>query len=213
MVPSALSNLRSALCLQLVLPALILQTSGCTRSSDAEPLRDTAPAMTGVVDSLLPIEEEIRRFRLSVPETPAVLTGGAESRDALVRRWVQAVERRDSMALTRMHLTAAEFITFYYPESPYTRPPYRQKPSLRWFLITSSSSQGSARVWQRHAGAPLGILGYACPSEPEIVGKNRIWTDCVLRLASDSGERRLRLFGPILERDGRFKFLSYSSDY
>ena len=196
---------RSALCI------LFAFSSACA-DERAEPLVDSASAIT-VVDSLLPIEEEIRRFRLDVPEVPTGLTGGEDTRDALVKRWVDAVERRDSVALERMLMTAAEYITFYYPESPYIRPPYRQKPSLRWFLISSSSSQGLARVWQRHAGSPLGYSGYRCAAQPELQGYNRIWHDCVLRFRETGGERQLRLFGPIIEREGRFKFLSYSSDY
>ena len=200
-------RLHSAFCILFaVLP------SGCTRPSRAEPaVVDSAASK--VVDSLLPIEEEIRRFRIDVPEVPENLEGGEPSRDALVERWVNALERRDSVALNRMLMTAAEYITFYYPESPYTRPPYRQKPSLRWFLITNSSSQGAGRVWQRHAGAPLGYSGYRCTAQPEVLGSNRIWHDCSLKLKQTGGEQRLRLFGSIIERNGRFKFLSYAADY
>lgn len=201
--------LQSALCIQL--PLLGLLTSGC-RPPEAEPALESS-SVTAVIDSLLPIEEEIRRFRIDVPEVPAELAGGERSRDRLVERWVGALESRDSVALARMLMTAAEYITFYYPESPYTRTPYRQKPALRWFLISSSSSQGAARVWQRHAGSPLGYSGYRCTAQPDVQGNNRIWHDCVLRLRQTGGERQLRLFGPIIERDGRFKFLSYSSDY
>jgi hypothetical protein len=167
----------------------------------------------GVVDSALPPEEEVRRFRKAVPERPSHLTGGERSRDALVRRWVTAIEARDSVALRQMVMTAAEFITFYYPESPYTHPPYRQSPALRWFLLSSASSQGVTRVWQRHAGQPLGYGGYSCNPKPDQVGSNRIWTACALRLKTATSETTVRLFGPIIERDGWYKFLHYGSDY
>ena len=190
--------------------------AGCGGASGSERLAaDSAATRTaaGVVDSLLPLEEEIRRFRQAVPEVPERLTGGEQTRDALVRRWVRAVEARDSVGLSRMLLSAAEYITFYYPASPYTKPPYRQSPGVRWFLITNNSSQGATRVWQRHAGDPLGLVDYTCDPTPELLGLNRIWTDCVLRLRTAEGERRLHLFGPIIERDGWFKFLTYASDY
>lgn len=165
------------------------------------------------VDSILPLDEEIRRFRAKVPEAPDRLSGGERSRDALVRRWVRAVESRDSVALGSMLMSAAEFITLYYPESPYTHPPYRQAPGVRWALITGTSSQGAARVWQRHAGLPLGFTGYRCDPTPETLGRNRIWTNCLVEWKNASGRGAARLFGPILERDGEFKFLTYSSDY
>jgi hypothetical protein len=126
---------------------------------------------------------------------------------------VRAVETRDSTELAEMLVNAAEFITFYYPESKYTRPPYRQKPSLRWFLMATASSQGAARVWQRHGGLPLAYAGYRCDPVPEVVGHNRIWTNCVVTLQRGPEKLERRLFGPILERDGEYKFLSYGTDY
>ena len=59
----------------------------------------------------------------------------------------------------------------------------------------------------------MGFTGYRCDPEPEVMGKNRIWTGCVVdwKNATDSGA--IRLFGPIIERDGEFKFVTYASDY
>lgn len=162
-----------------------------------------------MIDSILPVEEEIRRFRTEVPEVPARLTGGATGRDALVRRWVKTVETRDSTALRDMLMNAAEFITFFYPESQYTRPPYKQSPAVRWGLITNASLQGSSRVWERHAGQPMGFVGYRCDPEPTQLGKSRIWVNCVVELKT----RTIELFGPIIERDGQFKFVTYGSGY
>ena len=172
-----------------------------------------APPASPVIDSILPIEEEIRRFRAKVPATPTQLSGGAESRDELVRRWVRAVETRDSAALGGMLMNAAEYITFYYPVSPYTRPPYRQSPGVRWALITNTSIQGASRVWSRHAGQSMGYTGYRCDPEPEILGQNRIWTGCVVEWKNEPQRGSVRLFGPIIERDGQFKFVTYASDY
>lgn len=173
------------------------------------PARQSAPATA--VDSILPIEEEIRRFRLDVPETPTRLSGGATSRDALVRRWVTAIETRDSTALRDLLMTAAEYITFFYPESQYTKPPYRQSPGVRWGLITNASMQGASRVWERHSGQPLGFIGYRCDAEPTVLGKNRIWTGCAVERKDQTAP--LQLFGPIIERDGAFKFVTYASGY
>lgn len=112
-----------------------------------------------------------------------------------------------------MLLNAAEYITLYYPESPYTHPPYRQSPGVRWALITNTSMQGLTRVWRRHAGIPMGFTGYHCAPEPEVVGRNKVWTGCVVEWKNGSDRGAIRLFGPIIERDGEFKFLTYASDY
>jgi len=192
----------------------LLGLVACTQDIDERPSdSQTVRPSDARIDSILPIDEEIRRFRARVPETPTSLSGGARSRDELVHRWVRAVETRDSVALNNMLMTAAEYITFYYPESPYTRPPYRQAPDVRWALITNTSLQGASRVWSRHAGLPMGYTGYRCDPEPEILGQNRIWTGCVVEWKNKSGQGAIRLFGPIIERNGQFKFVTYASDY
>jgi hypothetical protein len=81
---------------------------------------------------------------------------------------------------------------------------------VRWGLITNSSLQGASRVWTRHAGQPLGFTGYRCDPEPTALGRNLIWTGCVVER---KGAAPLELFGPIIERDGQFKFVTYASGY
>lgn len=192
--------------------ALLLILAACQSASGSERQAGapSPPSAAGrIIDSLLPIEEEIRRFREAVPEVPASLTGGERSRNALVRRWAAALEQRDSVALASMLINPAEFITFYYPESGYTRPPYRQKPGLRWFLMSNSSSRGLASVWRRYAGTPLPLTGHRCRADPEIVGNSRVWSECRVRLQRGNGTTEVRLFGAIIERDGWFKFLAY----
>jgi len=197
--------------------SVVLSALACHGDRDPESpgdaVRQAVSPSVRQVDSILPLEEEIRRFREQVPETPSRLSGAAGSRDELVRRWVHAMESRDSLALREMLLNAAEYITFYYPESPYTHAPYRQSPGVRWSLITSTSSQGASRVWSRHAGLPMGFTGYRCNANPEIVGRNRVWTGCMVEWKNGSERGTIRLFGPIIERNGEFKFLTYASDY
>jgi len=208
---------RGALALLLrIASGIALSVAACqgpgSEQGAADAAGDSSVAGT-TVDSILPVEEEIRRFREMAPETPAGLSGGEPSRDALVRRWVRAVERGDTTEIRLMLITAAEFITFYYPESPYTRPPYRQSPSLRWFLMTSQSNQGATRVMQRHGGQAFGFRSYQCDEPPETVGSLRIWSNCLVRAEAAGPAGQMRFFGAIVEREGVYKFLSYASDY
>jgi hypothetical protein len=170
------------------------------------------PASAQVVDSLLPMEEELRRFRADLP-APAALSGGERSRDRLVRRFVTALETRDSAALRAMLITKAEFAHLYFPVSEYTKPPYRQKPSLVWFRMTAVSEQGLSRALARDGGSPLRFQGYRCETTPTRRGPNRLWQGCRLRVGGGGTVRERRLFGTIIERGGHFKFLTYATEY
>src|SRR5215207_2812612 len=160
------------------------------------------------------LEEQLRRFRAEIPDTPTVLTGGAISRDALVRRFVRAVERADTAALRQMVITRGEYAYLIYPSSPFTGPPYNQPVWLAWFMLDRETGPGLHRLMQRLGGRPVHFLGYECDSTPLVEGANRLWRNCRIRRAPAAGDAVAgRLFGVIIEREGRFKFTSYENDF
>jgi hypothetical protein len=164
------------------------------------------------VDSALPAEEALRRFREGLPPVSR-LEGGAPSRARLVEDFVRAVERGDGAALRRMEITKGEFAYLVYPSSIYTRPPYQEQPQILWLLQRAKGGSGFRRLMQRVAGRPLGYRGYRCASPPEVQGANRLWGDCAVTYRTAAGDSVTgRLFGAILERGGRFKFVSYAND-
>ncbi len=180
---------------------VVVLAAGCgpapeTRAESAVP--DTA-AVQGVVDSTFTPEESLRRFREGLPQV-AALEGGAGSRDGLVRGFVDALERQDTTALIAMHITRPEFAWLYYPHTELARPERYLEPKTVWLLLRLESEKGLTRLVQRPA--PKGAL--RCEDEPRVEGPNRLWERCRL------GTRQL--FGSIIERVGRFKFISYKTD-
>jgi hypothetical protein len=175
--------------------------------------QERPPETATVVDSILPIDEEVRRFQATIPEAPAALSGGAESLDALVDRFVRAVEAADTAALVPLVLTRAEFAYLYYPHTRFTRAPYQLSPSLLWFQIENGHSRGLTRLFQRFWGRPIGALGRHCEERPRQDENNREWEECRLLLAGAAGDTAsVRLFGSVLQRGGVFKFVSLSNE-
>lgn len=168
-----------------------------------------------VIDSVLPVEEELRRFRAAVGGTPATsLANGSPSREELVRRFVRDVAARDTADLRAMSLTAREFADLVYPTSPYTKPPYRQAPGLVWMQIMNPSASGFSRLLARRGGERFDYESHTCKSPPERQAKNLLWNDCQLRLRNAAGETTTqRWFGAIIERDGMFKIVSFSNQF
>lgn len=166
-----------------------------------------------VVDSILPVDEELRRFRAASGGTPVTrLAGGSDSRDGLVRRFARALSANDSSALRAMVLTAREFADLYYPESPYTRPPMRQSPAVAWTLIQNPSTAGLTRIMRRLGGRPLGYRGQRCDPRTVREGRNVRYTGCLVDLIGADGRPvTRRLFGSIIQRDGVYKFMSYTN--
>lgn len=166
-----------------------------------------------IIDSILPVEEELRRFRADIATRPTALSDGADSRDALVSRFIHGLEANDTTTLVKLLLNRAEFAYLVYPESPWTHPPYRQSPQLVWMQASRVSGTGLTRAIRRYTGRSLGYDTYECSAEPEILGKNRIWRNCMLHVLGPDGARvSIRLFAGIIERDGHFKIYSYGND-
>lgn len=168
-----------------------------------------------IVDSILPVEESVRRFRLVIGgESVHTLRHGSPSRDALVARFVRALANGDSTELRAMAVNAHEFIDIVYPESPNTKPPFQQDPALVWRTIQNPSASGFTRLLRRAGGIPVRLSRYACQSAPLRQGKNRFWRDCQLTLVGPQGDTSVhRFFGSILERDGQFKILSFRNEF
>lgn len=168
-----------------------------------------------VVDSIRPIEEELRRFRAAADGDSATeLDGGESSRGQLVRQFIVAIAEADTVRLREMMLTPREFSDLLYPESPYMRPPYRQAPGLVWSRIEASGTTGLTRLLRRLGGQPVRYLAHTCSGTPESYGSNRIWKGCVVRIRGAAGQTAaVRLFGSIVERDGVFKFVNYANDF
>jgi len=167
-------------------------------------------AREAVVDSAVSIDTLLSRFRSGL-ERPAGFMGGAVSRDALIRRFVEATERADSAALRDLALTRAEFAWLYYPSLPEAAPPYELDPRLMWFMIETNSGRGLRSLLEERGGRPLGFVDYACAGQRR-PGENTVWGPCTIRrLQSPRDTTAEVLFGPVVEHGGRFKLVSFAN--
>lgn len=180
----------------------------CGRGAEAGP--PAAGATLGVQDSVRRREVELERFRATTEQVTG-LTGGALTRDALVLGFIRAAEEGNTAAARRLALSRAEFGWLYYPSNPFGRRPYDLSPELFWFTMDANGRKGWDRLLQRYGGRPLGYLDYQCPAAPGIEGENRIHAPCEVTFKDHGEIVTARLFGPIIERDGRFKFVNLAA--
>lgn len=189
---------------RLLLVASLL-TGSCSPGGEAASSQ-AAPAGS-VVDSALSRAVALERFRATT-DPVAELTGGAPARDVLVLEFLQAVEAGDPVAAQGLALSRAEFGWLYYPSSPLGHPPYDLGPELFWFTLDANGRKNLDRVLRRFGGRSLGYRGYHCPATAAVEGSNRIHAPCEVTFEDRGEVVTARLFGPILERDGQFKFVN-----
>lgn len=192
----------------LVPAVAVVATLAC---GDARGERDTPEAAHPpgyVVDSILPPEEAMRRFRVGLARVEHL--DGARSRDELVRRFMHAAGRQDSAALRALTLSRAEFAWLVFKESRLSRPPYRQSPDIAWLNLEMASESGLRRLLSRTPG--MQFLDYHCPDSVASEGRLRITTGCAVRVHEAGVERDLRLFGRMVSLDGRWKIVAFDGD-
>ena len=187
------------------------RTNGTTPDSTPVARAELPDARPSQVDSAHSPEEMLRRFRVGLDST-AALRGGAASRDELARRFVRALSRTDTAAFRGLMLDRAEFAWLFFPSNRIARPPYAIDPALLWMQLVAGSENGLARLIEPYGRPGVRMAALDCPAPPQHEGQNTLWSRCILALVQDGDTTRLRAFGSILERDGRFKFVSYSND-
>ncbi len=169
-------------------------------------------AAGGVVDSILPIDEHLRRFRATLTEQPDTLRHASVSIDSLVRRWGKAVSAMDTAALNAMTLDRAEFAWLYYPGSKLSKPPYEAPPELLWEQVLANSDGGARQLFARFGGKPFVIERVNCPAPSDTTESSVVYSECRVRVRPGNGRSvEDRLFGSIVEHRGRFKFLGYAN--
>jgi hypothetical protein len=168
-----------------------------------------------VVDSVRPIGEEIRRFEQAVGGGKVTaLRHASGSREALVRRIVADVAKRDSIDLAEAAITPREFIDLVYPTSPYTHAPYLQPPSLVWMAIANPSVAGYRRLLARRGVQSFDYVSHACSGRTEHQSRNTIYSGCTVTVRDAAGKQTSqRWFAGILERDGQFKLVGYKNQF
>lgn len=170
-------------------------------------------ASSGAIDSALPRGVALQRFQEAVPQVDTLATP-FRSRDSLVAAFVAGVERNDTASLRRMALTASEFGWLYYPTTPQGLPPYSLNADLMWFLTYERSGIGLARMLTLRGGQSLNYVGYECEERASKEGINTVWGPCQIRRRGPDGKVFTeRLFGLIIEREGRYKFVSFANQF
>ena len=195
----------------LVLSAALVFAAACSDKPSGAAAA-TPAASQGQGGSPYSIDSALTLFRIGL-EPITDLESAQPSIDSTVKRFVRMVEHRDTATMRAMVMTRREFAYLYYATSPFTRPPTVQEPALVWFLHVNHSQKGATRLMDRFGGRPLRIVSNVCKGPTRVEGNNRMWDDCVQRIIEGSDTTAIRLFGGIIERNARFKILSYSNDF
>lgn len=165
-----------------------------------------------VIDSVFTPEENLRRFQATVVGPPPTrLTGGARSTDELLRRYWALLATGDTVNMSPLVVSRAEYAFLYFPESD--EGPNGMPPHIGWELIGRQSGRGLARALYHAQLAPAAVVRTECSDTPRKVGKSTMYGPCGVVIRREDGiERTVWVAKTLLERDGVHKLLGLQND-
>lgn len=164
-----------------------------------------------VIDSVFSAEENLRRFQATVGGTPpARLAGGARSTDALLRQYWALLSTGDTVAMTPLLVSRAEYAYLYAPFSPEVAAGL--PPHVGWELILSQTGRGLTRALQVARAEPAPVLGTLCSDVPRPVGGGQLYGPCGVILRRSASVDTVWAVKSLYTRDGVHKLLGLQNE-
>lgn len=172
------------------------------------PRRASVALAAIVVLVVLGATTAIRSGRPSLP-----LARTFDSAEAAAREVLEALAARDIGTLAHLAVTEHEFRQIIWPELPSSRPEVNLPVAYAWGTLAQNSQGSLASTLATHGGrrytlVTLRVTGRSTPYETFTVHR-----DVALDVNDEAGTRRqIRVFGSLLERNGRWKVFSFVTD-
>ena len=100
-----------------------------------------------------------------------------------------------------------------YPLLPASRPERNTAAAFLWSLSEPRSRNSLAGTLSRHGGTRLELVAVDFLGETTDYGAFRVHRETVLTVRTPEGDQRvMRLFGSMIEQDGRYKIYSFVVD-
>ena len=136
----------------------------------------------------------------------------APSAEAAAEAVLDALERRDRDRLRSLALAEQEFRERVWPRLPASRPERNLPFSYVWGDLRQKSEGRLAATLARHGGRSYELAGVTFAGVTDY-GTYRVHREATLHVRDGTGAAHdLRLFGSMIEQDGRWKVFSYVTE-
>ena len=143
----------------------------------------------------------------------AAVEHGEASPEALAREVLRAVDAHDVERLRQLAVTEQEFREIVWPDLPASEPRTNLTADYVWKDLHFKSEVGLRETLGAFSGRDLDLVKLSFHGETSQYGHFLVHRDArVLVRHEDATEERVKLFGSVLEQDGRFKVFSYVTD-
>lgn len=143
----------------------------------------------------------------------ARLVNTSGSIDQAAARFLEALALADARRIRSLALTREEFDAVVWPALPGSEPGSGLTPDFVWGMYAPRNTSALRRLLARHGGRRYELEAVEFTAPVRDYGSYRIHPESRLAVRGPSGEATtLRLFGSVIEQDGRFKIYGFVTD-
>lgn len=196
------------------LAALLLLSSGtaCRRAPEGAEAIAKRTAVAATSDSVVPVpfSAMLSEYRKLVGDSVAGFSPVFATKEALFARFDELAERGDTAALRTLALSPREFAWLYAPDARLSQPPYSMPPAAHLLFLTGASDDGMVKLANEFPKGTLHVLRHHCDRPARQEAGQTVWEYCLVdyRAGKDTATKSSLLHGAVVERGGRFKFVS-----
>jgi adenine-specific DNA methylase len=215
--------LKAALFFSLISCFTFLLT-GCGKNKVVPQNSNNNSAITASIDREKEIERargEAQAYLAANPPTTVTakskpgtrsLANAQASAEALSRNFLKALANKDMESIKALRLTKDEFCQYVFPELPSSKLP-NVTCDFVWQQATLKSLSGLSEMYPEHQGKKYEFVALRFEKGTDSYPTYNVHKETHLMVKDETGKQQeLRLFGSILEMDGRYKLISFVID-
>lgn len=134
------------------------------------------------------------------------------SLDALGRRFLDALATSDRGELRSIAITKEEFERNVWPKLPASEPGSNLTPDWVWNQYAAKNEASFKILLSRYGGRKLDYAGLEFRGETRDYGDFLLHMESVLRIVDHGEEKKVRLFGSVIEEAGQYKIYGFVVD-
>jgi hypothetical protein len=144
---------------------------------------------------------------------PDPLAGTRGSPEAVAEAVLEAMAAGDTACLRALALTEEEFRGHVWPHLPVSRPEVNMPFDVMWGMLAQTSHGYLRQTLAAVDGDRLVLRSLRFAGASSTYGQVRVHRDAELVVAGRDGDERIvRVFGALVEQEGRWKVFSYVAD-
>jgi len=170
-----------------------------------------ASVAAGAIVALAIVLGATSEIRPGRPAPPLAQT--FDSAEAAASAVLRALAARDIGTLRDLTVTEHEFREIVWPELPSSRPEVNLPVAYAWGTLAQNSQGSLASTIATHGGRRYTLVNVRVTGRSTPYDTFTVHRDVALDVTDEAGVgRQIRVFGSLLEREGRWKIFSYVTD-